>query len=141
MTDQSRLPQSIGSTSVVADNASVLFEQYVIPRYRVPFFAVLAENVDLLVVASTERRFDGVAGVRSPEVRDFVACHRHFNSAWHKARTYLAWRNKREHLLGLDGFVLYSSHTARYDAAVCDAPSERISVARIAGYARSIGTK
>ena len=31
----------------------VIFEQYAIPHYRVPFFNKLAKEVDLLVVAST----------------------------------------------------------------------------------------
>jgi hypothetical protein len=38
----------------------VAFEQYVAPRYRVPFFAAMAEKVDLFVVAISKRRVDGV---------------------------------------------------------------------------------
>lgn len=39
-------------------------------------------------------------------------CRRHFNSPWREPRTYLGWRDKRKHLLGLDRLVLYSSHSA-----------------------------
>ena len=46
------------------DRPRVVLEQYVIPRYRVPFFAALAEKVDLLVVASKDRTVDGVTDVR-----------------------------------------------------------------------------
>jgi len=58
VTGQSRPLQSIGPASVVAVKARVVFEQYVSPRTRVPFFAALAEKVDLLVVTSSERRVD-----------------------------------------------------------------------------------
>lgn len=48
------------SPDASAERPRVVFEQYVVPAYRVAFFAALAEKVDLLVVASTERRVDGV---------------------------------------------------------------------------------
>ena len=42
---------------------NVVFEQYVIPPYRVPFFEQLSKEVNLTVVASTNRNIDGVADV------------------------------------------------------------------------------
>jgi len=168
----------------------------VIPRYRVPFFAALAEKVDLLVVASKDRSVDGVTDVRDGlpfqstrlveepgtnyhpdigrslrehqaqvwisrdhaverfrggkciakyaraqgvrrlhwgcdgyEVRDFVAYRRRFNSPWREPRTHLIWRRERKHLRALDGFIAYSSHTARYFEAVYDIPRDCITVA------------
>ncbi|MBN1755110.1 glycosyltransferase [bacterium] len=38
----------------------VIFEQYVIPQYRVSFFQKLAERVDLVVVASQDKAVDGI---------------------------------------------------------------------------------
>lgn len=38
----------------------VIFEQYVIPHYRIPFFEELSKRVDLLVVASDDRSVDGL---------------------------------------------------------------------------------
>lgn len=42
----------------------VLFEQCVIPHYRVAFFRELAKRVDLLVVASTNNQVDGLKDMR-----------------------------------------------------------------------------
>jgi glycosyltransferase involved in cell wall biosynthesis len=174
----------------------VLFEQYVIPRYRVPFFAALAQHVDLLVVASEDRKVTGVCDVRDglpfrsvrlaeqpgtlfhPElgrclrehstqvwisydhdvrkyadgapiarlareqavrtlhmgcdgytVRDLAAYRRELTTPWRRPRAHVAWRRQRRHLRGLDGFALYSSHSARFLEAVYDVPRERITVA------------
>jgi|SRR5450756_1375926 len=101
----------------------VVFERYAILPYRVLFFAALAEEVADLLVASTERPFDGVTGLRRSQVRDFVARCRRFDSSWRKPRTSLGWRNKRRHLLGLDGFAMCPSHSAGHYAAVYDAPA------------------
>lgn len=45
----------------------VIFEQYAIPHYRVPFFEKLAEKVDLLVIASKNpKKIAGINDVRNP---------------------------------------------------------------------------
>lgn len=45
----------------------VIFEQYAIPHYRVPFFEKLAEKVDLLVIASKNpKKIAGINDVRDP---------------------------------------------------------------------------
>ncbi len=43
---------------------NVVFEQYVIPHYRVPFFERLAQKTNLLVVASEGVEVDGVADIK-----------------------------------------------------------------------------
>lgn len=43
----------------------VLFEQYVIPHYRIAFFTELAKHVDLTVVASIDRAVDGLRDTRN----------------------------------------------------------------------------
>ncbi len=43
---------------------NVVFDQYVIPHYRVPFFHKLSQEVNLVVVASEGRKVDGVADMR-----------------------------------------------------------------------------
>lgn len=42
----------------------VVFEQYVIPHYRVPFFTELSKKVDLIVVATKDKRVDGLNNVQ-----------------------------------------------------------------------------
>lgn len=196
MTVRSRPPQTIGPVSALSANARVVFEQYVIPRYRVPFFAALAKRVDLVVVASEDRKVDGVTDVRVglpfavtrlPElpgslhhpgigrclrdhhaqvwisydhqverfptgraitrqvendgirrvhqgcdgytVRDFAAYRRTYNSPFYGPRNF-TWRVKhKRHLRKLDGFVVYSSHSARFLEEVYDIPESRITVA------------
>jgi glycosyltransferase involved in cell wall biosynthesis len=181
---------------VVSANARVVFEQYVIPRYRVPFFAELAKRVDLVVVASEDRKVDGVTDVRAglpfavtrlPElpgslhhpgigrclrdhhaqvwisydhqverfpagrainrqvekdgirrvhmgcdgytVRDFAAYRRAYNSPRNEPRSF-PWRVKyKRHLRKLDGFVVYSSHSARFIEEVFGIQESRITVA------------
>ena len=62
-------------------------------------------------------------------VRDFAACRRLQNQPLRKPRTYLEWRRRRERWRGLDGHILYSSHSADYLQAVYDVPRERMTVA------------
>jgi len=179
-----------------AGKARVVFEQYVIPHYRVPFFAELAKRVDLLVVASEDRRVDGVTDVRSglpfastrlPElpgslyhpgigrclkdhrahvwisydhraerfpggrtisrqveqdgvrmvhmgcdgytVRDFAAYRRAYRSPRYEPRNFVGRLRHQRHLRKLDGFVVYSSHSASYLEEVYRIPESRITVA------------
>lgn len=180
----------------VAGKARVVFEQYVIPRYRVPFFAALSRRVDLVVVASEDVNIDGVTDVRAglpfatirlpelpewhyhPEigrclsdhraqvwiaddhqverieggrainrqveedgirrvhmgcdgytVRDFAAYRRTYNSPRYQPRGFPGRVKYKRHLRKLDGFAVYSSHSARFLEEVYGIPESRITVA------------
>src|SRR5450756_350667 len=182
-----------------AGKARVVFEQYVIPHYRVPFFAELAKRVDLLVVASEDRRVDGVTDVRSglpfastrlPElpgslyhpgigrclkdhrahvwisydhraerfpggrtisrqveqdgvrmvhmgcdgytVRDFAAYRRAYRSPRYEPRNFVGRLRHQRHLRKLDGFVVYSSHSA-VDTTVIAAARAQLAASGLAG--------
>ena len=42
----------------------VIFEEYVMPHYRVPFFERLSKEVELLVVLSKDKKVDGLHDVK-----------------------------------------------------------------------------
>jgi glycosyltransferase involved in cell wall biosynthesis len=162
----------------------------------VPFFAELAKRVDLVVVASEDRKVDGVTDVRSglpfavtrqPElpgslfhpgigrclrdhraqvwisydhqverfpagrainsqveqdgirrvhmgcdgytIRDFAAYRRAYDSPRHQPRGFPGRVKYKRHLRKLDGFVVYSSHSARFLEEVFGIPESRVTVA------------
>lgn len=64
MTGSAQASARANTSAPAGGRPRVVFEQYVIPAYRVPFFAALAQRVDLLVIASQERTVDGVTDIR-----------------------------------------------------------------------------